>query len=134
MATDWSHIKAISYSFQAEPTSKYAKSQQHFARFHQDQLSGPAIDDMFTTQDNVRVLLPEAITNIRLKICNQFLEALDIDDDEEQRERMKDHIIVLLADTTIKGNIYGRPSSIRDNRKLNDMAEDVQLRNERAIH
>ena len=77
MATDWSHIKAISYSFQAEPTSKYAKSQQHFARFHQDQLSGPAIEDMFTTQDDVRVLLPEAITNIRMKICDQFLEALN---------------------------------------------------------
>ena len=107
VAIDWSHIKAISYSFQAEPTSKYAKSQEHFARFHQDQLSGSAIEDMFTTQDDVKVLLPDALTNIRMKICDQFLVELNISD-EEQRERMKDHIIVLLADTTFRGNVYGR--------------------------
>jgi hypothetical protein len=140
VAFDWSKIEAINYTFRVESTSKYARLQQHFKEHHSDELSGDELADIFTTEDGIRTLIPDAITFLRVRIGQAFVDDLNIGNDEE-RENMQNHIAVLMAETSFKCiRNDGTQVMVRDVNKLTRLAAQISsqgadtLRLELSIH
>jgi hypothetical protein len=137
---DWGNIKAINYTFRVESTSKYARLQQHFKEHHSDELSEDELTDVFTTEDGVKTLVPDAITFLRMKIGEAFLDELNIGNNEEQ-ENMRNHIAVLMAETSFKcTRADGTQVMVRDVATLTRIADQVHsqgndtLKLELSIH
>ena len=133
VAFDWSNIKAINYTFRVESTSKYARLQQHFKEHHSDELSEDELADVFTTEDGAKALVPDAITFLRMKIGEAFIDELNIGNNEE-RENMRNHIAVLMAETSFKCiRDDGTQVTVRDVAKLTRLAAQVHSQGD-SIH
>jgi hypothetical protein len=131
VAFDWSNIEGITYSFRVREGSKYEKQQKLFNQDHADEITD--LDDMLVTKDNINVLIQDPITFIRSKICEVFMEDLDISDGDE-RDTMKTHISGLLRGARLHCTLNGKQVAIRDGKKLIRLAEQSYSQHEKTIH